>query len=208
MPDIEFSTDERAVIESLTIIYTAHAHLKAPSPKGYQIFIRMLKSIPPDILRRACENIAMKTETPWNVPANIQREANRLMGVVDADEAYALIEEMMTNFYAPELGQTSMIVMEMKLKQRNQGFLFPMLKRWGPEIWLGGNTTAVRAQFRDAYEKETERRSSPLNLAAGQAMKMLKEKIEQPLLESGPEASAIVDVDWTTLRNALKGIVK
>ena len=205
MPDIEFTSDERAVIESLTIIYTAHAHLKTPSPKGYQIFIRMLKGIPPDILRRACENIAMKTETPWNVPANIQREANRLMGVVDADEAYALIEGLMTNFYAPELGQTAMIVMQMKLNERNQGFLFPMLKRWGPEIWLGNNVTAIRAQFRDAYEKETEQRNSPLNLAAGKKMQELNGQSGQRLLSIGED---VVDVDWQSLRSALDKIVE
>lgn len=205
MPDFEFSPEELAVIESLTIIYTAHAHLKAPSPKGYQIFIRMLKSIPPDILRRACENIAMKTETPWNVPATIQREANRLMGVVDADEAYALIEELMTNFYAPEIGQASMAVIKIKLDERNQGFLFPILKRWGTEIWLGNNVTAIRAQFREAYEKETERRSSPLNLVAGKKMQELNGKSEQHLLGDGEE---VVDVDWKSLRSTLDGIVK
>lgn len=205
MQDFEFSPEERAVIESLTIIYTAHAHLKAPSPKGYQIFIRMLKSIPPEILRRACENIAMKTETPWNVPATIQREANRLMGVVDADEAYALIEELMTNFYAPEIGQASMTVIKIKLDERNQGFLFPILKRWGPEIWLGNNVTAIRAQFREAYEKEAERRSSPLNLAAGKKMQELNGKSEQHLLGAGEE---VVDVDWKSLRSTLDGIVK
>lgn len=205
MSDFEFSPEERAVIESLTIIYTAHAHLKAPSPKGYQIFIRMLKSIPPEILRRACENIAMKIETPWNVPATIQREANRLMGVVDADEAYALIEDLMTNFYAPEIGQASMAVIKIKLDERNQGFLFPILKRWGPEIWLGNNVTAIRAQFREAYEKETERRSSPLNLAAGKKMQELNGKSEQHLLSAGEE---VIDVDWKSLRSTLDGIVK
>ena len=205
MPDIEFSSDERAVIESLTIIYTAHAHLKTPSPKGYQIFIRMLKSIPPEILRRACENIAMKTETPWNVPATIQREANRLMGVVDADEAYALIENLMSNFYAPEIGQASMAAIKLKLDERKQGFLFPMLKRWGPEIWLGNNVTAIRAQFRDAYEKETEQRTSPLNLAAGKKMQELNGKPEQRLLSAGEDA---IDVDWQSLRSTLDKIMK
>lgn len=205
MPDIEFSSDERAVIESLTIIYTAHAHLKMPSPKGYQIFIRMLKNIPPEILRRACENIAMKTDTPWNVPATIQREANRLMGVVDADEAYALIENLMSNFYAPEIGQASMAAIKLKLDERKQGFLFPILKRWGPEIWLGNNVTAIRAQFRDAYEKETEQRNSPLNLAAGKKMQELNGKSEQHLLSAGED---VVDVDWQSLRSTLDKIVK
>lgn len=204
MAEFEFSKDELAVIESLTIVYTAHAHLKAPSAKGYQIFIRMLKSIPPDILRRACENIAMKTDTPWNVPATIQREANRLMGVVDADEAYALIESLMTNFYAPEIGQASLAAIKLKLEEQNQEFLFPILKRWGPEIWMGNNVTAIRAQFRDAYEKETERRASPLNLAAGKKMQELSDGKNQVLLESGE----VIDVNWQTLREALNKIVE
>lgn len=207
MQEFEFSPDERAVIESLTIIYTAHAHLKTPSAKGYQIFIRMLKSIPPEILRRACENIAMKTETPWNVPATIQREANRLMGVVDADEAYALIEDLMTNFYCPELGQASLAVIQMKLEEKQQAFLFPLLKRWGPEIWLGNNPTAIRAQFRDAYEKETQRPTSQLNLAAGKNMQQLQEKKSVSLLSAGGQNdSEAIDVNWQSLRDELKRI--
>lgn len=217
MAEIQFEKDELAVIESLTIVYTAHAHLKTPGASGYRAFIRMLKHIPADIMRRACENIAMKMETPWNVPATIQREANRLMGVVDADEAYSLIEDMMVNFYIPELGQSAMEAIKMRLENKGQGFLFPILKRWGPEIWQSNNPTSIRAQFRDAYEKETERQNSQLNLAAGKKMQVLQKNGTTHLLTDGngnvngtatDSDGEVVEIDWQSLKGMLNQIAK
>lgn len=173
------SQTEINAIESLTMIYLAHAHLKKPDDQGLGFFVEMLKDIPSEILRQACKNIAMRTEAPWNVPATVKREANRLLGVMDADEAYTLIEEMMLNFYAPELGMSSMSVIRMKLDERGKEFLFPMLKRWGGEIWLGENPTATRAQFRDGYENELRRPESVLNLQAGKSVERLRAQAKQ-----------------------------
>jgi hypothetical protein len=177
--DPSISQAEINAIESLTIIYTAHAHLTKPNDQGLGMFVEMLIDIPPDILRQACKNIAMRTEAPWNVPATVKREANRLLGVMDADEAYALIEDLMTSFYAPELSMSSMNVIRIKLEERGKDFLFPLVRRWGAEIWYGDNPTATRAQFRNVYENELRRQDSALNLQAGKNAMRLHAQTKQ-----------------------------
>jgi hypothetical protein len=125
----------------------------------------------------------------------VKREANRLLGVMDADEAYALIEDLMTSFYAPELSMSSMTVIRMKLEERGKDFLFPFVRRWGSEIWYGDNPTATRAQFRDVYENELRRQDSILNIAAGKNILRLRAQSKQ--LSSG---------NFETVESILDGI--
>jgi hypothetical protein len=74
-----------------------------------------------------------------------------------AMEDYEYLSHLLDVFYQPELGRSSMAVIENKLERSGKGYLVGFLNRHGTEIVFGENPTATRAQLIKQLDVEIER---------------------------------------------------
>jgi hypothetical protein len=79
-----------------------------------------------------------------------------------AMEDYEYLSHLLDVFYQPELGRSSMAVIEDKLEKAGKGYLVGFLNRHGPEIIYGDNPTATRAQLIKQLDIEVERHADEM----------------------------------------------
>jgi hypothetical protein len=79
-----------------------------------------------------------------------------------AMEDYEYLSHLLDVFYQPELGRSSMDVIEYKLERAGKKYLVGFLNRHGMEMVFGENPTATRAQLIKQLDIEIERHADDL----------------------------------------------
>lgn len=186
----------------MALIAAAHPSLKMPGDAGQAALQMELDYLTEEVFIKACQAIAHNDETPWALLASIERAAAKAMGFLDADGAFALLSDLLDNFYMLGLGETSYKVIYGKLKERNQPELLRYFRSFGAEIYNRENPSATRAQFKRAYESSMQVEMKTFLLEAPARAKELtvsRKMIAAPVETIKPE-------DWQSLRDMLPKI--
>jgi len=188
----------------MALIAAAHPSLKLPGDAGQAALKIELNYLDDQIFIKACQTLAHSDETPWALLASIERAAARTMGFLDADGAFALISELIDNFYTPGLGETSYKVICEKLNEKNQPGLLRYFRSFGAEIYNRENPSATRAQFKRAYETGMQKEMKTFLLEAPARAKELTASMK--MIAAPVETITIKPEDWQSLRDMLPKI--
>lgn len=158
----------------ITLIYANYANLNALDEFALGFVKTELDSLGDEIFKEACKAVARSGEPPWHLLSAIRQAAANAMGFLDSDQAFKLLDNLLDAWYDPDLGQSAYNIICEKLKEKSQERLIPYLNRFGAEIYNRQNPTALRAQFRRAYEARLENEIEQFLLEAPRK-KMLKD---------------------------------
>lgn len=130
--------------------------MKRPSIDKIKLYFKFLIDLPFETIEKnASDYFNIHKEFHGFPSPAILRHGYKSQDIEEAEalSAFEIIKELMENFYCPELGAAGRQAMIIKLEEKKQENLIPLLDKWGTEI-LTGNTQVVRAQFVKSYKAQ------------------------------------------------------